>query len=96
MAAAELTLNVTEFKAKSLKLFDQLSRGEIGRITVTKRGRPVATVSAAPPDAKLGVEDLYGRLRGTVSIPPGVDITEPVIHPEWEEEMLRDWDEQNR
>ena len=36
----------TEFKAKCLALLDQIEE-EGGTITVTKRGRPVATVSRA-------------------------------------------------
>src|SRR4051812_10589282 len=94
MSAAELTLNVTAFKAQSLKLFDRLARGEIGKITVTKRGKPVATVSPTRKAATT-FDELYGSMKGTAHIPPGIDLTEPTIHPEWEEEMLRDWDEQN-
>lgn len=39
-------VNVTEFKAKCLALLDDIGeRG--GSITITKRGRPLATVGAA-------------------------------------------------
>lgn len=94
MPAADLTLNVTEFKAKSLKLFDQLSRGEIGRITVTKRGRPVATVSAHDKESRR-FEDVFGCMAGTATIAPGTDLTAPMIDEDWGGEMLKDWDEQN-
>ena len=40
------TISVTEFKAKCLALFDRIDR-EGGTLTVTKRGRPLATVERA-------------------------------------------------
>jgi prevent-host-death family protein len=39
-------IGATEFKAKCLALLDEVQE-QGGTITVTKRGRPVATVSAA-------------------------------------------------
>jgi prevent-host-death family protein len=39
-------VNATEFKAKCLALLDEIG-DQRGTITVTKRGRPVATVSPA-------------------------------------------------
>ena len=43
---AHRTINVTEFKAKCLALLDDVSKGS-GTITVTKRGKPIATVGPA-------------------------------------------------
>ena len=40
------TINVTEFKAKCLALLDSIRQGGPS-ITVTKRGRPIATVGPA-------------------------------------------------
>jgi prevent-host-death family protein len=40
------TISVTEFKAKCLALLDGIGEGG-GSITVTKRGRPIATVGPA-------------------------------------------------
>jgi antitoxin (DNA-binding transcriptional repressor) of toxin-antitoxin stability system len=37
-------ISVTEFKAKCLAFFDQIDQ-EGGTVTVTKRGRPLATVA---------------------------------------------------
>jgi antitoxin (DNA-binding transcriptional repressor) of toxin-antitoxin stability system len=42
-----LTLSVSQFKAQCLELFEKLSRGEISRVIVTKRGAVVATVAPA-------------------------------------------------
>lgn len=93
-AAAELTLNVTEFKAKSLRLLDDLAAGRLDRIVVTKRGQPLATIS--PPAARhVSGQDWYGSMRGTMTIAPGVDLTAPVIDWDWEAEMMENWDKQN-
>ena len=47
MSAAELTINVTEFKAKCLDLFDRLNDGRLSKVTVTRRGKPVAVATPA-------------------------------------------------
>lgn len=50
MSASELTLNVTEFKAKCLGIIDQLQDGRLKRVTLTRRGKAVAELS---PPAEL-------------------------------------------
>ena len=64
------TLPAGEFKARCLKLMDQVrERGE--EIVITKHGRPVAKlvpVAATPPE-------LFGHLKGTVTYHG--DIVEP-------------------
>ena len=40
-------VSATEFKAKCLSLLDEVEQGG-GQITVTKRGRPVATLGPVP------------------------------------------------
>ena len=63
----------TEFKAKCLALLDEIDNHG-GTITVTKRGRPVATVSAAKKPAWRSPKDiLKGKLKITGDI---VDTTE--------------------
>lgn len=57
------TVSVTEFKAKCLGLLESVARGG-GEVVVTKRGRPVARVTAVrqePPTLK-------GSWRGCVRI----------------------------
>jgi prevent-host-death family protein len=55
---------VTEFKAKCLALFDEVE-AQGGTITVTKRGRPVATIS---PAKKPRFRSPAGILAGKVKI----------------------------
>ena len=53
-------IGATEFKAKCLALLDEIEEHG-GTITVTKRGRPVATVSAAK---KTRWKSTAGKLAG--------------------------------
>ena len=57
-------IGATEFKAKCLALLDEIEQ-EGGTITVTKRGRPVATVSAAK---KPAFRSSKGILAGKIKI----------------------------
>jgi prevent-host-death family protein len=74
-------INASEFKAKCLAILDRVARtGE--RITILKRGRPVAQLGPA-----LGAGERYPQdaLHGSVRILG--DITGPVLPPEaWEAE----------
>ncbi len=71
-------INATEFKAKCLDLLDQVARGELDELQVTKRGRVVARV--VPPAAAVGsLTEWIKSMRGSVTIPPGFDLTEPVF-----------------
>lgn len=72
------TLTATEFKAKCLDILDRLGTGEIQRVAVTKRGRVVAILTP-PPVAADEVRKLHGFMRGSVMIPPGTDLTRPVL-----------------
>jgi antitoxin (DNA-binding transcriptional repressor) of toxin-antitoxin stability system len=56
------TMNATEFKAKCLRILDNLGPGGL---TVTKRGRPVARVT---PVTAAGHAKFYGSLRGQIKI----------------------------
>ncbi len=69
----ETVIGVTAFKAKCLALIEEVARGKRRRVVITKRGRPLAAV------VPLGDEptELWGAMKGTVSVPPGTDITEP-------------------
>ncbi len=72
-------VNATEFKARCLDLLHQVNSGAIGRLEVTKRGK-VVTVVTRPPAPAAG--DLHGFLRGSVIVPPGLDLTAPTGSPE--------------
>ena len=82
MTTEATTISATEFKAKCLDLLDRIGRGELLRIVVTKRGNPVAVIIAPSPKA-TEVEHLHGFMRGSVIIPPGVDLTEPISDEIW-------------
>ena len=57
-------IGATEFKAKCLALLDEIEE-QGGTITVTKRGRPVATIS---PARKKAWKSPAGILAGKVKI----------------------------
>ena len=62
MKTKEKTLSATEFKAKCLRILDRLDeRG----IVITKRGRPVARLTAVSEDSS---QKFYGALKGKVTI----------------------------
>ena len=62
MKTKETVLTATEFKAKCLKVFDELdARG----IVVTKRGRPVARVTLFSPAT---FEKFYGSMKGKIVV----------------------------
>jgi antitoxin (DNA-binding transcriptional repressor) of toxin-antitoxin stability system len=72
---AVLEINVTDFKAKCLGLFKELEARRYDKLVVTRRGKPIAQLTPAVSE----VPDLYGALKGRVIIPPGVDLTDPVL-----------------
>jgi prevent-host-death family protein len=77
------TVNATEFKAKCLRLLDEVAETGEG-ITVTKRGTPVATVFPIAGREEL---ELYPQetLAGTFEITG--DILSPPLPPEaWDAE----------
>jgi antitoxin (DNA-binding transcriptional repressor) of toxin-antitoxin stability system len=73
---SETAVGVTAFKSKCLGLIDDVAQGKTGRVLLLKRNRPVAAV--VPVHCEPGdVQDLWGAMRGTVTVAPGVDLTEP-------------------
>ena len=74
-ASGELTISASAFKARCLELFKALEARKLTRVTVTRRGVPVAELT--PPATKP--PRLWGSHRGTVTVPEGVDLTLPVI-----------------
>ena len=76
--ATDQTIGAAEFKAHCLEILDRLNSRELSRVTITKRGRPVA-VLVPPDDARSAVQEIHGFLRGSVVIPPGTDLTTPIF-----------------
>lgn len=81
-----IEISVTEFKAKCLELIDKLSRHEIDSIEITKRGKPVAVVSAKEDARPKTFEEAMAELRkwqasfrDTVKIDPNFDWDEPLV-----------------
>ena len=70
-----LRMSATEFKARCLAIFKDLEARRIGRVLVTRRGRPVAELT--PPRTDLPT--LWGAHRGSVQVEAGVDLTAPVL-----------------
>ena len=78
MAATE-TISASEFKAKCLAILDRLASHDLERVIITKRGHTVAVLIPPEPQADA-VHNLYGGMRGSVTIPEGFDLTEPVLN----------------
>jgi antitoxin (DNA-binding transcriptional repressor) of toxin-antitoxin stability system len=79
------TINATQFKATCLELLDRLAAGDITRLEVTKRGRVVAVL--VPPERRHPVDALFGAMKGSVTRPAGLDLTDPVFEGEVEAEQ---------
>ncbi len=71
------TITATEFKAKCLNILDRLAARELARVIITKRGK---TVGVLLPPQTVAVQDLFGSMRGSVTIPEAFDLTEPVLN----------------
>jgi prevent-host-death family protein len=70
-------VSASEFKAKCLDILDRIRSKELERVVVTKRGVPVAVLVPPPADA-VEVERLHGFMRGSVVVPPEIDLTAPI------------------
>ena len=75
MAEQVLEISATEFKAKCLRLFKDLEAHRYSKVVITRRGKPIAEL--APRDRE--VPDLFGCMKGSVNIPPGFDLTKPIL-----------------
>ena len=69
----EKAIGVTAFKAHCLALIEEVARGKTSRVVLLKHDKPVAAVV---PIGNRPV-DLWGAMKGTVKVAPGVDLTEP-------------------
>ena len=81
------TIGAAEFKACGLELLDRLSAREVLRVTITKRGRPVAML-VPPEDAQDVVRQVHGFMRGSVAIPPGTDLAAPGMDEPFDAERI--------
>jgi antitoxin (DNA-binding transcriptional repressor) of toxin-antitoxin stability system len=73
---AEPTIGVTAFKAQCLGFIDDVAQGKTGRVVLLKHNRAVAALVPFSDDPSED-SDLWGAMRGTVTIAPGFDLTDP-------------------
>lgn len=69
----EKRIGVTAFKAQCLGLIEEVAQGKTSRVVLLKHNRAVAAIvpiEGAPTE-------LWGALRGSVIVEPGVDLTAP-------------------
>ena len=72
------TYGAADFKTKCLAILDRVARHDVDQVTITKRGRAVALLTA-PPSTADAVGTLHGFMRGSVSVPKSVDLLAPVL-----------------
>jgi antitoxin (DNA-binding transcriptional repressor) of toxin-antitoxin stability system len=89
MTAVELTINVTEFKAKCLDVLARLNRGDLSRVRITKRGRLFAEVSPPAAETPAFDEEAWRRDLQACSgwLPQDHDWTQPMMTDEEAEQL---------
>ncbi len=81
--SSELTINATAFKARCLGLMDDLSRGRLKRIFITKHGKVVAEMGSPPPKvAKISIIGCMERDIGQVDW-DAIEREAASLHDEW-------------
>lgn len=71
-------MKASEFKAKCLKLMDEVF--ETGEpIIITKNGRPVAQLGPASSVSHQSAEAIFGSLKGRLEAIGDTDLTQPVM-----------------
>ena len=89
-AVREQTIGVTAFKARCLELIDDVASGKLDRVVLTKRGKPVAEVTASGVAATKAtgkrVADPWGHMKGQMQVDPTWDPTQPFEDVEWDAE----------
>jgi antitoxin (DNA-binding transcriptional repressor) of toxin-antitoxin stability system len=81
----EETISVTDFKARCLDLLKRLGQRKLDRVTVTRHGTVVAVITP-PPSAGESIRAFHGSMKGRTIIPPGLDLTAPVLDEELDAE----------
>lgn len=78
-------MTATEFKAKCLEVMDRVNSGEWSQVVITKRGKDVAVLRAPggkDTEAPWDPYSIFGCMKGTVTIPDGLDLDGPIYDPE--------------
>ena len=86
------TIAAGEFKAKCHAILDEVNESGEG-IVVTKRGKPVARVSAYDEAvSRKDPDSIFGFMRGLATIPEGVDlVSSEFSDEEWERMAEEKW-----
>ncbi|HZT89048.1 MAG TPA: hypothetical protein VFA12_13830 [Stellaceae bacterium] len=71
MSADEKTIGVTAFKAQCLGLINEVAQGKTRRVLLMKHNRAVAAIVPVEHDRA----ELWGALRGTVTVAPDTDLS---------------------
>jgi antitoxin (DNA-binding transcriptional repressor) of toxin-antitoxin stability system len=66
-------IGVTDFKARCLGLIDEVAQGKTKRLVLLRHNRPIAAIVPLPAEDET---ELWGAMRGTVRLAPGVDLTD--------------------
>lgn len=74
----ELVISASKFKATCLDILKRLDDHRLERVTVTRRGKPVA-VMLPTPISEAEARSVYASMAGSVKIAEGVDLTEPAF-----------------
>jgi antitoxin (DNA-binding transcriptional repressor) of toxin-antitoxin stability system len=75
-AKSEAAIGVTAFKSQCLGLIDDVAQRKTSRIVLLKHNRPIAAIVPLRETVADSL-DLWGAMRGTVTVAHGVDLTEP-------------------
>jgi prevent-host-death family protein len=78
MSEREITVTTTDFKAKCLDVLRRVENGKLTRVTVTKRGKPVAVLERADAPKKP-YKSAYGFMRDRIRLSADYDPFEQVI-----------------
>jgi hypothetical protein len=71
----QIKIGAKAFKATCLEVLLGLERHAYARVIVTRRGKPIAELIAP----RTATPRLWGPLRGSITVAPGVDLTEPAL-----------------
>jgi len=67
------TIAVTAFKGRCLAVIDDVAQDKTGSVVLMKRNRPVAAIVPIDDDPP----DLWGAMRGSVTVAPDTDLAAP-------------------
>jgi hypothetical protein len=73
-----LVTSAIQFEADCGDILRNLSTREIESVEIMDGGKTIGMLTAPPKLVSAG-RDIYGWMAGTVNLPEGLDLTEPVL-----------------